>query len=43
MMDNLLPFGFHDDGLPDENIIEYPTQEPFDVNGYVTAGNFDNY
>ena len=43
MMDNLLPFGFHDDGLPDENVIEYPTQEPFDVNGYVTAGNFDNY
>ena len=43
MMDNLLPFGFHDDGLPDEDVIEYPTQEPFDVNGYVTAGNFDNY
>ncbi len=43
MMDNLLPFGFHDDGLPDENVIEYPTQEPFDMNGYVTAGNFDNY
>jgi len=43
MMDNLLPFGFHDDGLPDENVIEYPTQEPFDINGYVSAGNFDNY
>ena len=43
MMDNLLPFGFHDDGLPDENVIEYPTQEPFDMNGYVTAGNFENY
>jgi len=43
MMDNLLPFGFHDDGLPDENVIEYPTQEPFDMHAYVSAGNFDNY
>ena len=43
MMDNLLPFGFHDDGLPDENVIEYPTQEPFDTHAYVSAGNFDNY
>jgi hypothetical protein len=43
MMDNLLPFGFHDDGIPDENIIEYPTQDPFGNSDYVTNGNFDNY
>ena len=24
MMDDLLPFGFHDDGIPDENIIDIP-------------------
>lgn len=43
MMDNLLPFGFHDDGIPDENIIEYPAQDPFGNSDYVTSGNFDNY
>ena len=42
-MDNLLPFGFHDDGIPDENIIEYPAQDPFGNSDYVTSGNFDNY
>lgn len=43
MMDNLLPFGFHDDGMPDENVIEYPTQDPFDVHQYVTSGNYETY
>ncbi len=43
MMDNLLPFGFHDDGIPDENIIEYPAQDPFGNSDYITNGNFDNY
>jgi hypothetical protein len=23
-MEDLLPFGFHDDGMPDENVIDVP-------------------
>jgi hypothetical protein len=43
MMENLLPFGFYDDGMPEENVIEMPTQNPFDDHDFITAGNFDQY
>jgi hypothetical protein len=33
MMEDLLPFGFHDDGMPDENVIDVP----------VNVGNGDFY
>jgi len=41
MMENMLPFGFHDDGIPDDNVIEYEQPAPFDYNGYISAGNFN--
>ena len=41
MMENMLPFGFHDDGLPDDNDIEYEQPANFDYNSYITAGNFN--
>ena len=31
MMEELLPFGFHDDGMPDENVVDVP------------VGNYDDY
>ena len=34
MMEELLPFGFHDDGMPDENVIDIP------VNGF--DGDYDD-
>ena len=40
MMEDLLPFGFHDDGMPDENVIDIP------VNGFdndYDTGNFDTF
>jgi len=40
MMEDLLPFGFHDDGMPDENVIDIPVGG-FD-NDYDT-GNFDTF
>lgn len=40
MMEDLLPFGFHDDGMPDENVIDIPVSG-FD-NDYDT-GNFDTF
>ena len=43
MMENLLPFGFHDDGLPEEGIIDIAATDPFDMHGYVSSGNFDQY
>ena len=43
MMESMLPFGFHDDGIPDDNIIDYAPSDPFDTQDYVTRGNFDNY
>lgn len=43
MMDNLLPFGFHDDGLPEEDTIDIAPRDPFDMSGYITAGNFDSF
>lgn len=43
MMDNLLPFGFHDDGLPEEDVIEYtPSGDPFDAM-LSNAGHYENY
>lgn len=43
MMDNLLPFGFHDDGLPEEDVIEYtPSGDPFDAM-LSQAGHYENY
>ena len=43
MMESMLPFGFHDDGVSDETVEVYPRNSPFDNDGYVTQGNFDNY
>jgi hypothetical protein len=35
MMEELLPFGFHDDGMPDENVIDIPVN--------MGTGDFDDY
>jgi hypothetical protein len=41
MMDSMLPFGFHDDGIDDENIVEYTPPENYDYGQYITAGNYN--
>ena len=41
MMENMLPFGFHDDGIPDENVTEYAPPEDFDYSQHITAGNYN--
>lgn len=43
MMESMLPFGFHDDGIPDENIVVHPQETTFDPQDYITRGNFNNY
>lgn len=43
LMDNLTPFGFYDDGVPDENIIDVPLNAPFDIHDYINDGNRDPF
>ena len=40
MMEDLLPFGFHDDGLPDENVVDVPVSG---VDDYYDTRNFDTF
>ena len=41
MMENMLPFGFHDDGMPDDSIVDYEQPAPFNIGDYITAGNYN--
>jgi hypothetical protein len=44
MMEELLPFGFHDDGMPDENVIDIPvTGMDNDTNDFYDTRNFDPF
>jgi len=43
MMDELTPFGFYDDGMPPEDVIDVPLNAPFDVQDYINSGNHDPY
>ena len=40
MMEELLPFGFHDDGMPDENVIDVPVGG---INDFYDTSNFDSF
>ena len=40
MMEDLLPFGFHDDGMPDENVVNVPLSG---VDDYYDTRNFDTF
>lgn len=40
MMEDMLPFGFHDDGMPDENVIDVPVNGTED---YYDTRNFDTF
>jgi hypothetical protein len=40
MMEDLLPFGFHDDGMPDENVVDVPVSG---INDYYDTRNFDTF
>jgi hypothetical protein len=42
MMEELLPFGFHDDGMPDENVIDVIPQGSNDLDDY-DIRNFDPF
>lgn len=41
MMENMLPFGFHDDGMPDDDVIEYEPPAPFGMSDYISAANYN--
>jgi len=44
MMEELLPFGFHDDGMPDENVIDIPvTGMDNDTSDFYDTRNFDPF
>jgi hypothetical protein len=43
MMEELTPFGFYDDGAPEEGIIDVPLDRPFDIQEYINTGNHDPY
>lgn len=43
MMDELTPFGFYDDGMPPEDVIDVPLNAPFDIQDYINSGNHDPY
>jgi hypothetical protein len=40
IMDDLLPFGFHDDGMPDENVIDVPIGNGSD---FYDTSNFESF
>ena len=40
MMEDLLPFGFHDDGMPDENVVDVPVSG---IDDYYDTRNFDTF
>lgn len=41
MMEDLLPFGFHDDGMPDEDVINIPMSDDFDFSPF--DNNFERF
>jgi hypothetical protein len=43
MMEELLPFGFHDDGMPDENVIDIPVDQNGIQNDFYDTRNFDPF
>lgn len=43
MMDELTPFGFYDDGGVEEVEQIQNAPAPFDIQDYITQGNYDNY
>jgi hypothetical protein len=45
MMEEMLPFGFYDDGTTDDegDVIEFPELRINDVEEYITYGNFDRF
>lgn len=43
MMEELTPFGFYDDGVPEEGVIDVPMGAPFDIEEYVNYGNRDPF